>query len=207
MRIVFIITAQPTVTPFPSIDKRPANGVGFLIAVLEARGHSVELLDQSCGDMEAEIEAAVCRDNTDAVCISVYTPALLNTFVLLEKIHRWREDGRWSGRFIVGGPHSAARPGIYPAYVDHEVVGEAEDVICDVVENGGDRIIKQKFDQPKALDHIPPISWRHFVRKPYLWTSRWIVESPIFPLNTTRGCPFKCTFCGVHSAVGGRRII
>ena len=45
-------------------------------------------------------------------------------------------------------------------------------------------------------------SWDYFIPLPYKWTVDWFEKQPVFTMNTSRGCPFQCTFCSVGSIWG-----
>jgi radical SAM superfamily enzyme YgiQ (UPF0313 family) len=52
------------------------------------------------------------------------------------------------------------------------------------------------------LDELPMPAWDYFVHQPYNWGGDWFDGSPVFTMNTSRGCPFHCAFCSVGSIWG-----
>jgi hypothetical protein len=99
------------------------------------------------------------------------------------------------GRVIIGGCHATFVPEEAAQYADHVVTGEAESVICDLVRNGGEKIINGSplenldnlpFPNFSIIDGVDP------ARKRMHYT----------PVSTSRGCPFDCTFCSVTPMFG-----
>jgi len=98
---------------------------------------------------------------------------------------------------VMGGIHATALPEEALRYVDAVGVGEAEgfwprllaDFACGKLEP------IYRNDEYPSLDGLKPAR-RELVRpKDYvLWKT----------VQTTRGCPFRCTFCSVHKFFGGR---
>src|SRR4030042_607059 len=54
----------------------------------------------------------------------------------------------------------------------------------------------------KDLDALPFQPWDIFSTLPYDYTCPWIDVEPIFTMNTSRGCPYNCSFCSVGSIWG-----
>jgi len=57
----------------------------------------------------------------------------------------------------------------------------------------------------KNLDELPWPNYDFFINKPYNWKLKLFSDDilePVISLNTTRGCPFPCRFCGVRYVSG-----
>src|SRR5687767_2788165 len=109
-----------------SRERRLPSGLGFLSAMLKRRGHSVELADRLV-DADAwprDIHAF------DFVGVHTTTPCYRDGLNVLERL---KAEG-YKGRIAFGGPHTALYPDTVPPEVDYLVQGEAEYVICDLVE-------------------------------------------------------------------------
>ena len=112
-----------------------------------------------------------------------------------------REKQLWNGKIIAGGPHTSVAPDTIPDYVDYVVQGEGEVAILDIIENvPKERIIRK--ERIKNLDSLPFQPWDLFTEMPYDLSCPWLDIQPIFTMNTSRGCPFQCSFCSVHSVWG-----
>ncbi len=98
---------------------------------------------------------------------------------------------------VMGGIHATAVPEEALGHVDAVGVGEAEGfwprMLADFAAGRVQRVYRNE-DFP-ALDNLPAPR-RDLVRRKdyYLFNT----------LQTSRGCPFRCTFCSVHKFFGGR---
>lgn len=88
-----------------------------------------------------------------------------------------------NAKVIIGGIHASAMPEEALKHSDQVVVGEAENVILDLVEGRNkEKIIYAEYI--KDLDKIP-------------FPDYSLLKTPFSCANvmTTRGCPFSCSFC------------
>ncbi len=121
---------------------------------------------------------------------------------------------------VLGGPHVSFRPGEGLDYADYCICGEGEHAfpaLVNALNNGG------------SLEHVPGLVWKQglTVRKnsraaavhdldslPFPDLSlieygrsryrRNPFKRKIIPIQTSRGCPFDCTFCSVTGMFGKR---
>ncbi len=202
MKWLLTTCAAPAMSPFSTVEKRPPLGVGFLISVLRQAGHQVRFLDNYLAPT-GFLESDYLRENRiEAVGIYVNTICLPDFFRMADRLARLRREGRWKGLVAVGGPHPSLLPETMPELVDHIALGEGEQAILAITEGKAGRIVRGPVLED--LDSLPGPAWDEFVKLPYDWSSPWIETRPLFALNTSRGCPFQCSFCSV-SAVWGRR--
>jgi len=202
MNILLTTSAEPKISPFWTTEKRMPLGIGFLISVLRNKGHKVYFIDNYLSPSDFLETDYLVRNNIDIVGIYSNTICFEDTMRMFIKLQSLREKKDWSGKIIVGGPHTSAAPETIPDYVDHVVQGEGERAILDVIEGSAPRIVKA--EQILDLDSLPMPAWDYFVNLSYDFTNRWIDDKPVFTMNTSRGCPFSCRFCSVNS-VWGRR--
>jgi radical SAM superfamily enzyme YgiQ (UPF0313 family) len=203
MNILLTTPAPPKKSPFFTTEKRPPLGLGSLISVARNGGHKVYFVDNYLKN-ESFIERGFLQKNKiDLVGISANTICYRDALRMFHAIDMLRRKGRWDGQIVVGGPHTAVRPNTIPECVDHVVLGEGERAILEIADGGvSERIIETaRIDQ---LDSLPFQPWDLFARLPYDYTCSWLDIEPVFTMNTSRGCPFKCTFCSVGSIWGKR---
>ena len=91
---------------------------------------------------------------------------------------------------MVGGPHATLYPEDLIDKVDYVVIGEAEDIIENLV-NSAElqsecKIINSTTPNPKNLPF------------PDFTTFIGYEDIFIYPLLTSRGCPYNCSFCAVR---------
>lgn len=96
---------------------------------------------------------------------------------------------------IMGGAHATACPEEVAQYADSVVIGEAENLLPQILEDfeAGCLAPTYRSDTPADLNTIPfpameALSWKH----------RFFMAS----IQTSRGCPLACDFCSVPATFG-----
>jgi radical SAM superfamily enzyme YgiQ (UPF0313 family) len=200
-RILFLTSAAPEKTPIPTGEKRPPLGVGYLMAVLKQQGHSIFFSDEYLKPSDILDTDFLENNRIDYVGIYSNTICYASTLAMFEKLHEKRETGKWQGKIMVGGPHTSYGFNDIPLYVDHIVIGEGEITVPKIVDGElKDRIIRGEMVQD--LDSLPFPAWEEFIHLPYMWWDRRIEGRPLYTFNTSRGCPYDCTFCSVKGVWG-----
>jgi len=190
----------------------PPLGLAYLAGSLRAQGRPVELVDAyGLGWSWARTRSEVARRRPEVLGLGCMTPV---ADVAYRAARLLRPH---VGRIVLGGPHpTALRHGVLDECraLDHAVVGEGEEVIgpyLDWVAAGGrgtppdgvtargrpyrDHAVQCPITGVAwpARDLLPERSYR------YLMATR-----PGFAtMITSRGCPFRCTFC--DKGVSGSR--
>lgn len=202
MNILFMTSAAPSNAGFSTSEKRPPLGVGTLIAVLKNRGHRVYFSDQYLKKTNLLKTNFLVEKKINFICIYSNTICFQSTLDIISDLAHLRDAGVWKGKIIVGGPHTSIGSHQIPETVDHIVIGEGEITLPKIIEGCSyDRIIYgEKVDD---LDSLPSPAWEEFIHLPYDWSHTWIKSYPVYTMNTSRGCPFSCSFCSVK-AVWGR---
>ena len=200
-RVLLVTSAAPAQSPFSTREKRPPIGIGFLISVLRDAGHNVSFIDNYLQPSDF-LETGYLQTNAiDFVGIYANTICFRDTLRMLHAMQRLRQAGQWRGKIVVGGPHAAVAPQTIPDFVDFIVQGEGEYAIRDIVAGKvADRIVR--YPRISDLDTLPMPAWDCFVDLPYEWGMKLIGDGPVFTMNTSRGCPFRCAFCSVNSVWG-----
>jgi GT2 family glycosyltransferase/radical SAM superfamily enzyme YgiQ (UPF0313 family) len=201
--VLLTTSAAPSQTPFSTNEKRPPIGLGYLISVLRNAGHGVVFIDNYLAPSNFTEGSILQQYKIDFVGIYSNTICFRDTLKMFYRLEELRQRSLWKGKIIVGGPHASVKPETIPDFVDFVVKGEGERAIIDIVENTiFDRIVE--YPPLKNLDELPSPAWDFFVKLPYNWGGTWLPEGPVFTMNTSRGCPFSCTFCSVCSVWGKR---
>lgn len=181
MKIVFI-TPTAWLRRIPGyrfggkIYGHPNSITGPLIlgGILKQAGHEVEVYEE----LNAKVEIEKLLDTTDVFSFYVMTSTAPRAYELADLVH-----ARSKARVLMGGYHVTAMPQEAMQHADQIIVGEGEQVILDVVEGRiTDRLV---HGIPNCdLDKVP-------------FPDYSILKTPCDCANvlTTRGCPFRCSFC------------
>ncbi len=203
MNILLTTSAAPCQAPFSTTEKRPPLGIGFLISVLRNAGHNVYFIDNYLKPSNFIENNFLIKNNIDYIGIYANTICFRDTLRMCYKIEYLRQKKKWNGKIIVGGPHTTVALDTIPNFVDYIVQGEGEKAILEIVEGRARNKIIQA-ERITDLDTLPMPAWDYFVKMPYHWQVDWFPQHPVFTMNTSRGCPFKCAFCSVGSIWGKR---
>ncbi|MBN2457259.1 MAG: B12-binding domain-containing radical SAM protein [Sedimentisphaerales bacterium] len=203
MNILLTTSAAPKISPFFTTEKRPPLGVGFLISVLRKEKHKVFFIDNYLEPSNFIEEGFLQDNNIDFVGIYANTICYRDTLRMLIEINNIREKNLWNGKIIVGGPHTSVALDSIPLFVDYVVQGEGEKTLLDIIDRKtNERIVKR--ERMSNLDDLPFQPWDIFTKMGYDYSCEWLDIRPVFTMNTSRGCPFNCSFCSVDS-IWGRR--
>ncbi len=172
-------------------------GLGYLASVLKHKGHEVKIEDLSLYSTASGYMYGI-----NPVCVSIMFSEYKNEAIKLLKSIKYYYP---TTHLIVGGAHASTFPEEMMEYADTVVVGEGEEVICDIVENRRTGIIRT--NRIKDLDKLPMPAWdlmrddinemNRLSRK-----SPFLMRRPLAHIITSRGCPNNCTYCAVKVAWG-----
>lgn len=157
----------------------PLLGPVYLGTILKNRGHEVRIYNENIFTPD------YARLDADVIGISILTSTAKRGYEIARKFPK--------EKVVIGGVHASLLPEESLEYAGRVVVGEAEDIIVDVVEGRKSEPIIQ--GQPvEDLDSlpVPDFSLIEGYRLPPLIT----------PISTSRGCPFDCSFCSVTKMFG-----
>lgn len=203
MNILLVTSAAPMRSAFSTVEKKPPLGLGTLISLLRERNYKVFFIDNYLTPSNFIEVDFLQMNNIDYIGIYSNTICFSDTLRMFTAINNLRAGGKWNGKIIVGGPHVSVGLETIPEYVDYVVQGEGENALLSIIEGREkDRIVKNK--RIEDIDYLPFQPWDIFSRLQYDFSCEWFETKPVFPLNTSRGCPFHCNFCSVGAIWGNK---
>jgi radical SAM superfamily enzyme YgiQ (UPF0313 family) len=159
----------------------------LLLAALIRRhgGFEVEIIDE-------DFDAVSFRTlDTDCVGLSVNSR-------ISRRAYRIADTLRARGiTVLLGGPHPTVVPEEARRHCDALVRGEAEDIIDVLLDDLEAGRLKQVYRN----EHVPSLQGRPVVDHSLVNPDNYLLQA----VSTTRGCPYNCEFCSVHS-IYGRKI-
>ncbi len=172
-------------------------GLGYLASVLRNNGHEVKICDfiNKPSNYVLDFECDVLGIS------SMFTEYRHDVRNFLTNIKHHYPDLH----IVVGGAHASTYPEEMIEFADCVVVGEGEEVICDIVENRRKGIIRA--ERIRDLDKLPMPAWdlmmednKELNRRNI--TSPFVMRPPLIHMITSRGCPNNCTFCALKASWG-----
>ncbi|MFC1866180.1 radical SAM protein [Chloroflexota bacterium] len=127
----------------------------------------------------------------DLVAISTFSAQAFEAYELAD---RYRENGI---KVVIGGPHVTLLPEEAKSHVDSVVIGEAEPVWVDLINDFKTGKLKPyyKADKPYDISKSPTPLYKFLDKNKH---NRITVQ-------TTRGCPHDCEFCAASKILGPYR--
>jgi anaerobic magnesium-protoporphyrin IX monomethyl ester cyclase len=201
-KIIFIEPKTPNIHIFSQYPL-PRLGLFILAAILKEKGWDAEVIIEETHTIDFEKIKKV-----DMVGISTITPTAVRAYAIADKIRSFGIP------VIFGGPHVTFLPEEALAHADYVFRGEAEEALIsfiDTWENGkvfsnvpnlsyqidGQTYHNQIKPLTRSLDEIP---FPDFSLSQYV--GRSIAGLTTIPVQTSRGCPFHCSFCSVTGMFG-----
>lgn len=191
----------------------PSLGLGYIAAVAERAGYEVKIIDCTTGISHHELIHILVKEKPDIVGITGTTPSSES----MKRAASIIRDHLPNTIIVVGGPHFNAMPRetISLACFDIGVLGEGEITFLELIKHiekngkenlenvegivfkeGNEIIFTKKRAFIRHLDELP-FPARHLLPplSAYRPTPASYKKLPLAVMVTSRGCPFKCTFC------------
>jgi radical SAM superfamily enzyme YgiQ (UPF0313 family) len=129
-------------------------------------------------------------EGCDLALIVGQTHHMPNAYFIADRL---RSEGT---KVILGGMHVTALSEEALHHADSVIIGEGEAVWGEILDDFAAGSLKRKYYGPEVdIDDLPPIR-RDLLNKKFYHAGE-IIE-------TTRGCPVGCVFCGVQNFFGAR---
>lgn len=196
MKITLIEPKSPGRHVYSTV-KMPRLGLPILGTLLQQAGHQVRLIMGSRRDIRlSEITTA------DLICISTTTSTVIEAYHLADFA---RNQGK---PVIMGGAHVSFMAEEALEHCDYVCRGEADLTFLPLVSciEKGELpldIPGVSFRQEGSIVHNPPADWVDMNRVPFPDLSLFSgLKMSTYPVMTSRGCPFDCTFCSVTQMFG-----
>jgi radical SAM superfamily enzyme YgiQ (UPF0313 family) len=180
MKILLISPSRTPETKTPKGIRIPEIAL-MILAGLTPEEHEVTIKEESVEDISPD-------ENCDLVGISCMTSNAPRAYRLAGE---FRKRGR---TVVLGGVHPSILPQEAKQYADSVVIGEADGVWPDLLEDAKKGALRP-FYQKKEPSLETYINLRRSAP----------VNRAVFnvkPVVTTRGCPYNCEFCCVHDIYG-----
>jgi anaerobic magnesium-protoporphyrin IX monomethyl ester cyclase len=192
--------------------------LGYAAALLQERGHEVLLLDAQAEQLNLlQVRERLARFEPQMTVLTsapsylfwrCAPPELRTPLLLLGSIRDV------AGEVVMVGPHASTTPAatLRKLKVDYAVMGECEEALAElasadpsawpgiqgVASRNGDEVLLQ--GRPRAVDMqlLPALSWSDAAVARHAHHHHRFDTEPLGPgaeLESSRGCPYACTFC------------
>jgi radical SAM superfamily enzyme YgiQ (UPF0313 family) len=153
-----------------------------LLAGLTPPPHQVRIIDEGISEIDFNQEV-------DLVAITAITPLAPRGYEIADQ---FRRRGK---RVVMGGIHASWLPEEAKEHSDSVVIGEADEVWADILNDAEQGVLKPFYRQEEKTDlsRLPMPRRDLLSRKGYLFHNL---------VQTTRGCPYDCEFCSVTAFHG-----
>ena len=178
MKVIFIEPRSTESNVYSRISM-PLLGPIYLGTILKARGHEVEIYNEDI------FKPDYSKMEADLIGISILTSTAKRGYEIAAQFPR--------EKVIIGGVHASLIPEEAIKHARQVVVGEAEEVIADIVEGR----ITEPIVKGKPVEDLDSLPYPDFS---LIKGDR--SRSLATPISTSRGCPYDCSFCSVTKMFG-----
>lgn len=167
----------------------PLLGTVQLATMAKKEGYQVSILNENI--LKRHVYAAELQ-KTDILCISCITATIERGKQIAKEYHQVRKQNHLPSHAIIGGIHASMLPSDPGPDFNQVVTGEAESVFLSIL-NGQNKNPLIKGSPLQDLDSIPIADFSLLKNHE---------KMTIWPIMTSRGCPYHCNFCSVTKMFG-----
>ena len=200
MKVFFIIPPEKGIVDKPT---SPQRGIACLAAVVRENKHDVAILDMRLGYNRKDMLDKVKEFNADLVCITTVTTDHKKVYEMVDLL---KEKGF---KVALGGPHVSAfkKKVIEDTKADYAVKREGEGALVKLCNGEDPKTIKGIIYRNNS--EVVENEDDTFVREPDemsfpafdLFELDKYIDRKL-PIITSRGCPYRCTFCSINLTSG-----
>jgi radical SAM superfamily enzyme YgiQ (UPF0313 family) len=189
VNVVFVEPMGANANVFDKFMSIPMLGPLYLATIADEAGYNSSILNENI--LRRRITEEELKD-VDILCMSCMTATIERGKEIARIYKKIRETLKKESWTIIGGIHASMIPEDVVDDFDQVFVGEAEEKILDIL-SGKTRTRIVYGDRIKDLDATPIPNFR--LLKNWESMRSW-------PVMTSRGCPYDCTFCSVTAMFG-----
>lgn len=188
-KVLFIEPRGAQSNVFARFMTIPLLGPVYLATIARDAGYDATVFNEN---ISARTVSPAELASVDILCLSCLTATVTRGKEIAKEYKALRDAQGLESYTIIGGIHASMIPADVVAHFDRIVVGEAENVILDVLSGRAtDKIIYAA--RPEQLDGLPMPDFNLINDSDKI---------KVWPLMTSRGCPFDCNFCSVTEMFG-----
>jgi radical SAM superfamily enzyme YgiQ (UPF0313 family) len=199
-RVSFIEAGSPGLHIFSKFPI-PRLGAVLLSTILRERGYEVKAFIEDVAEPDWSF-----IESSDLVCISTITSTAIKAYRMAKRLRALDIP------VIIGGPHPTFLPDEALEYADFVIRGEGEHALVELLEylekgtpplkgirglsyrnRDGRNVHNPSREFIEDLDSLP--------EPDFSLVHKWSPSNP-YPVSTSRGCPYDCTFCSVIRMFG-----
>ena len=177
----------------------PRIGIFILATMMKNRGWDARILVEDITSIDYKEFS-----DADIVGISTITPTAINSYVVASRVRRMGIT------VIMGGPHVTFLPEEALDYADFVIRGEGEVPLMRFID---------AWETDRDYSRVPNLSFRNgggYTHNPMMTFENNLDQLPasdfslmkdvsrlkVIPVQTSRGCPYDCSFCSVTGMFG-----
>jgi radical SAM superfamily enzyme YgiQ (UPF0313 family) len=183
--------------------------VGYIATALKTAGFEFDILDMDVHKYTPEkVEEVLSSKSFMPKYDVVMFGCIVTGYKIAKEVARIIRKLNKDVFIIAGNSVASSIPELLlkNTEVDLAVIGEGDRAIVDILSKRlfNRKTVYKTFEPIADLDTIPIINWELFDMKKYITQNRNSIPTPYpvgysnlqaMPVNSARGCLFKCTFC------------